>query len=57
MTQEDFEKLGDAHFQQGNLQTAKVQYEKVLDLVPERIPTRYKLAVIYLGKGKSSGSL
>ncbi len=53
MTQQDFEKLGDAHFQQGNLQLAKVQYEKVLNLEPEQIPSRYKLAVIYLQKGQT----
>jgi Flp pilus assembly protein TadD len=51
MTQEDYEKLGDAHMQQGDLQTAKSQYEKVLNLQPERIPARYKLAVIYMEKG------
>ncbi|MDH3771858.1 MAG: tetratricopeptide repeat protein, partial [Nitrospirota bacterium] len=53
MTQGDYEKLGDAHFQQGNLQTAKEQYEKVLTVEPDRIPARYKLAVIYLVKGAS----
>jgi superkiller protein 3 len=53
MTQGDYEKLGDAHFQQGNLQTAKEQYEKVLTMEPDRIPARYKLAVIYLVKGAS----
>jgi len=53
MTNEDFEKLGDAHLQQGNLQLAKVQYEKVLNVAPERILARYKLAVIYLEQGNS----
>jgi len=53
MTEEDYEKLGDAHFQQGDLQMAKVQYKKVLNIAPERILVRYKLAVIYLEKGKS----
>ncbi|MGE0175385.1 MAG: hypothetical protein AB7T49_21560, partial [Oligoflexales bacterium] len=32
MTQDEFEKLGDAHLQQGNFPMAKVQYEKALDL-------------------------
>ncbi|MCZ6800680.1 MAG: tetratricopeptide repeat protein [Nitrospirae bacterium] len=51
MTIEDYEKLGDAHLQQGQLQTAKDQYEKVLNLEPEKISARYKLAFIYLEKG------
>jgi Flp pilus assembly protein TadD len=51
MDEDDYEKLGDAHLQQGDFQTAKVQYEKVLQASPERIPARYKLAVIYLEKG------
>jgi len=53
LTIEDYEKLGDAHLQQGQLEMAKGQYEKVLNAAPERIPARYKLAVIYLEKGKS----
>jgi tetratricopeptide (TPR) repeat protein len=51
MTAEDYEKLGDAHLQQGQLQTAKEQYEKVLTLEPGKISARYKLAAIYLEKG------
>jgi len=53
MTEKDYEKLGDAHFQQGDLQMAKVQYKKVLNITPERIPVRYKLAVIFLEKGRA----
>ncbi len=53
MTQGDYEKLGDAHFQQENLEMAKKQYEKILNMEPERISARYKLAVIYLGQGVS----
>ena len=56
MTVEDYEKLGDAHLQQGQFQTAKDQYEKVLTLVPEKILPRYKLAVIYLEKGQSQSA-
>ena len=51
MTQDDFGKLGDAHFQQGNFRMAKVQYEQVLNLKPEHVVTRYKLAVVYLANG------
>jgi len=51
MNDEDYEKLGDAHLQQGDFKTAKIQYEKVLQASPEQIPARYKLAVIYLEKG------
>ncbi len=51
MNEDEYEQLGDAHLQQGDFQTAKVQYEKVLQASPERIPARYKLAVIYLEKG------
>ena len=53
MTKEDYEKLGDAHLQQGDLHLAKVQYEKVLNEDPKKIPARYKLAVVYLEKGKT----
>jgi len=52
MNEDDNEKLGDAHLQQGDFQTAKIQYEKVLQASPERMPARYKLAVIYLEKGQ-----
>lgn len=51
MNEEDYEQLGDAHLQQGDFHTAKVQYEKVLQTSPQKIPARYKLAVIYLEKG------
>ena len=56
MSQEEFEQLGDMHFQQGDLQMAKLQYEKVLDKDPERIGTRYKLAVIYLEKDRAQAA-
>ena len=52
MDQDDFERLGDVHLGRGDLQAAKVQYEKTLELDPERIPARYKLAVIYLEGGR-----
>ncbi len=51
MSQDEIETLGDLHLQQGNFQMAKVQYEKVLDQQPERVPARYKLAVMHLEKG------
>jgi len=53
MTEVDYEKLGDAHFQQGDFQLAKDQYEKVLKIAPENNLARYKLAVIYLENGNS----
>jgi len=53
MTSEDYERLGDAHFQQGKFQMAKVQYQKVLREVPERLSARYKLALVYLESGNS----
>jgi len=53
ITQAEYEKLGDAHFYQGDFQMAKLQYEKALDKEPERIAPRYKLAVIYLEKGRA----
>lgn len=53
MTQDEFEQLGDAHLQQGNFSMAKVQYEKALDLEPERVLARYKLAVTYLENGQA----
>jgi len=53
MTDKDYEKLGDAHFQQGDLQMARVQYTRVLNLTPERIPVRYKLGVVFLEKGRT----
>ena len=56
MTQAEYEQLGDAHFYQGDFQMAKVQYEKVLQVDPERIAPRYKLAVIYLEKGSAQAA-
>ncbi len=53
MDQEDYERLGDVHLQQGNLQSAKVQYEQALNLEPERVLARYKLGIIYLEAGQS----
>ena len=56
MSIDDIERLGDVHLRQGDLQMAKAQYEKVLNMDPERVPARYKLAVIYLEKGAAQAA-
>ena len=56
MDQEDFERLGDVHLGQGDFQSAKVQYEKALDMEPERVNARYKLGVIYLEAGAAQNA-
>lgn len=52
-TVEEYEKLGDSHAAQGNIVQAAMQYEKTLEMVPEKIPARHKVAWLYLEHGKS----
>ena len=56
MDQEDLEGLGDVHLGRGDLQMAKLQYEKALGLEPERVNARYKLAIIYLEAGQAQNA-
>ncbi len=50
---EEYERLGDSHASQGHIVQAAMQYEKTLEMVPEKIPARYKVAWLYLEHGKS----
>ena len=51
MTDEEYEKLGDTHFRQGNLEGAFIQYEKALRLNPDPPQISYKKGLILLAKG------
>ena len=51
MTDEEYERLGDAYFRQGNLERAFVQYEKALDLSPNKPRVHYKKGLLFLTKG------
>jgi tetratricopeptide (TPR) repeat protein len=48
MTEEAYEKLGDYHLSQGNIDMAYIQYDKALKLKPEQVRIRYKLGTLYL---------
>ena len=48
MTEEAYEKLGDYHLSQGNIDMAYIQYDKALRLKPEQVRIRYKLGTLYL---------
>lgn len=52
-TRDEYEQFGDAHARQGHIVLAAVQYEKALELEPAHIPTRYKVAQLYLQHGKA----
>ena len=52
-TMEEYEQLGDSHATQGNVILAAMQYEKALEIQPEKVPVRYKVAWLYLEHGKS----
>jgi len=51
MTDADHERSGDAHFQQGKLGRAYVQYTKALHLNPKNTRVRYKMGLLFLTKG------
>jgi len=51
MTAEGYEKLGDSHVRQGNLDMALIQYDKALRLEPGRFGIRYKMGRLFLEKG------
>jgi tetratricopeptide (TPR) repeat protein len=51
MTDQDYERLGDAHFQQGKLGRAFVQYEKALQLNPDRAQIHYKKGLLFVVEG------
>lgn len=51
MTEEGYEKLGDYHLSQGNMEMAYIQYQRALQLEPEQTRVRYKLGRLYLKRG------
>jgi tetratricopeptide (TPR) repeat protein len=51
MTATDFERLGDNHFQLGNLNMAFIQYDKALRLDPDQARLRYKMGLLFVKKG------
>jgi tetratricopeptide (TPR) repeat protein len=51
MTAEGYEKLGDSHLRQGNLDMALIQYGKALRLEPGRAGLRYKMGRLFIEKG------
>jgi len=51
ITDGEYERLGDAHFRQGNLEKAFMQYEKALSLNPNATQVHYKKALLFLTKG------
>ena len=53
LSREEYEKLGDSNAQQGEVVFAAVHYEKALEIEPSSVPTRYKVANLYLEKGKA----
>ena len=52
LSQEEYEKLGDSNARQGEVRLAAVHYEKALEIEPSSVPTRHKVAMLYLNKGK-----
>jgi tetratricopeptide (TPR) repeat protein len=51
MTDGEYERLGDAHFRQGNLEKAFMQYEKAIHLSPNETRIHYKRGLLLLAKG------
>lgn len=51
MTVADYERLGDSHFQLGNLNMAFIQYDKALRLDPSQVRLRYKMGLLFVKKG------
>jgi len=51
MTDQDHERLGDAHFQQGKLGRAFVQYERALQLNPDNTQVHYKKGLLFMVEG------
>jgi len=57
MTSLEYERLGDAHFRQGNLETAYLQYEKALPKHPEKTRIQYKKGLVLLAKGRNEEAI
>jgi tetratricopeptide (TPR) repeat protein len=57
VTDREHERLGDAYFQQGNLERAFIQYEKGLILSPNNIRILYKKGLLFLTKGMNEEAI
>ena len=56
-TAETHEQLGDASLRQGNAIAAFTEYERSLRKDPQRMTARYKIGMLYLGRGLSEEAL
>jgi tetratricopeptide (TPR) repeat protein len=57
MTAAEYERLGDSHFQSGNLNMAFIQYDKALRLDPSQVRLRYKMGLLFVKKGLPEDAL
>ena len=57
MTSEDYERLGDVHFSQNNLQTAFVHYEKSLKLNDDNPRVHYKKGTLFTVRGMNEDAV
>ena len=57
MTDEDYERLGDSYFRQGNLVDAFIQYDKLLQKHPGNSRLLYKRGMVYLLKDHDQEAL
>ena len=57
MTSEEYERLGDVHFSQNNLQTAFVHYEKSLKLNDDNPRVHYKKGTLFTVSGMNEDAI
>ncbi len=57
MTDEEYERRGDAYFRQGNLERAFMHYEKALSLNPDKTRLHYKEGLLFLSKGTNEEAI
>ena len=57
MTAEEYQRIGDRHFQQNELAMAFVHYDKALYLAPTQVNLRYKKGLVFLKRGLATDAL
>jgi len=57
MTDEEYERRGDAYFRKGNLEKAFMHYEKALSLNPDKTGLHYKEGLLFLSKGTNEEAI
>jgi Flp pilus assembly protein TadD len=57
MTDEEYERLGDAYLRQGNLEKAFMHYEKALSLNSDKTRLHYKEGLLFLSKGTNEQAI